>query len=438
MKKIIICLLACLLLLSGCTGRNPTGEETLPRIPITVVCGKEPYAAEQVIRDPDFLAALEAELGIRIQLETVYDLEPFEEDVEISFTGGLITGNCLWMIPLSSGYKMAKLEETASSPQSPYGRLGASTYGYVFTQPGGTGSEPVLLANLDILESAGVDSVPYTPEGMRTLLQALGESCEVPLAVYGTPSEKGFAPLLGLFGIAPAGGREFNLENGEITFDKIGENARDYLTYANGLYEEKLIPEDCVILNEYAARNLFLDGKAALAVFPNAAAGQDALALAGERGFRAGAVGLPVSEGKLETGVYNRSVGLISFATPYAREILAVYTAVEAAIAERAAEEIPALSEVSLFYGRVPVYTDPLEPLIPEVSTLYKKHLLDWTVVCPYYAQILTGARIPEGFDDMKDSWLNPYVQLGEAPAELSGASLMQIINGWYYKSQKD
>lgn len=439
-KRIMCCLLALVLTaLTACAAPDSKESGQVPLVQITVVCGKQPYAASELIQDETFRSGLEKDLGIRIAVEVARDIGPFDDAAEISFTGGLITDNCLWMIPMGSGYQLEKLNDMTGVLEPQFGRIGSTTYGYVFSDPHNAGTEPVLVADLNIIRETGIDRVPYTREGFHELLVALSAWCEVPLAVYGNPSGEGFGVLLGIFGLAPSGGREYVLEDGEIRFDKISDQAEAYLCYAAQLYTQGLISPDCVSMNEYACRNLFLSGKSALAMFPNMAAAQDTVALAREQGMDAVVVTIPAPEGKLETGIYNRPIGLISYDYPYSRELQEVYEALHSGILKMEQSDENLLPQYRMFIAETTqAPSDPVEELLPEILILYQKHLMDQTVIQPYYARLLTGSLPVEFFPEMKDEWLNPYAQVGEATPELSGANLMQIINGWYYKDQKD
>ena len=434
----VLCLI---LFLLGCNEDHLKEETTIPEVSITVVREKNEYAPCSLLLDPDYCRQLEEKLSIRLQIIEVSYTEPFREDVEITFTGGLVTSNCLWMIPKSSGYQLEKMNKSVGMKEPQYGRLGTIQYSYVFSDPYTNLDNPVLVANLDILDAAGVTSVDYSPEAFYQVLTGISSSCEVPLTVYGRPSEEGFEVLLGLYGLAPTGGREFNLVKDSFQFDKISEQAEDYLTYIRKLYEESLIPEDCIILNEYAARKLFLARRTAFAMFPGYANAEDVIRLAEQSGIRAAVIPVPVPEGKLDSGVYNRPIGLISFNYPCADQLVSGYEELEKACLEIGKDpSSPDIPKVHLFAeGADDSYVDPLKNLIPEVGTLYNKHLMDQLVISPYYTKFLTGALPIDSFPEMRAKWLNTYVQVSDNPdPELSGNSLLQIMNGWYYKSLRD
>ena len=432
-------LLALLLLLTACA---PVPEESprRPEITVTVVRGNHPYGPEELLLDDGFRSALEDRLDVTIVLEEVWDISLFDESVDISFTGGLITNDCYWMIAMASGFQLEKLSSDVELLEPQFGRMGSSTYGYVFSEPGQQGTEPVLVADMGKLRDAGLGQIPYTEEGVYSLLLTLSEACEVPLAVYGSPAGGGFGCLLGLYGLAPTGGREYYLEDGEIRFDKISDQAEQYLRFVSRLYSEGLIASDCVSMNEYACRNLFLSGKTALAMFPNGSCAADVVAEARGRGIDAVAVDIPAPEGSLRTDTYARPIGLISYDHPYTRELLQIYGAIQAELLKEERPEEELLCRASLFApSAAGACYDPVEELMPELSTFYEKRLLDAAVIEPYYARLLTGSLPPEmGFGELQQKWLNPYAQIGEAARPLSGDNVMRIINGWYYKDQKE
>ena len=177
-----------------------------------------------------------------------------------------------------------------------------------------------------------------------------------------------------------------------------------------------------------------------MAMFPNDASAAEAVAAARERGIDAAAVLLPVREGALQTDTYDRPIGLISYDYPHAGKLLEIYDALQEELLKRGLPEEDPLSRVRLFTARgTASRDDPVERLLPELSTFYEKHLLDSAVIEPYYARLLTGSiPMDSGFRELRDEWLKPYAQIGEAAAPLSGDNLMRIINGWYYKEQKN
>lgn len=436
-RRILTGLLALLLLLTACAAQ-PEELRDRPQIRITLLRGKGSCAPAELLMDGAFRQELEERLEVSIVLEEVWDSGSVEESEDIAFTGGLITGDCYRMVPMASGYQLERLEDLSGIPEPQYGRLGSAVYSYVFSVPDAPGEGPVLVADLGCLKEAGVDRVPFTEEGFHSLLVTLSSCREVPLAVYGNPAGEGFGCLLSLFGLSPTGGREFYLMNGEICFDKISDQAERYLRYGNRLYSEGLICADCLSLNEYACRNLFLSGKAAMAMFPNGTSAEAAVTVAREQGIEAVAVELPVPAEMLCADTYDRPIGLISYDYPHAGLLLQIYGALQ----ERLRTVEPAglqLQTHALFTASaLPTPEDPLAELLPEIGLLYKKNLLDRAVIEPYYARLITGALPMEsGFPELQQEWLNVYAQQGEAPAELSGANVMQIINGWYYKDQK-
>ncbi|MBQ6479549.1 MAG: hypothetical protein IJI45_00395 [Anaerolineaceae bacterium] len=442
MKKRFLIILFCLILLiPGCTGNQKKENDTLPEVAITVIRGKEDYTPGSLLLDSGFCTELEEKLGIKMQISVVSYTEPFREDVEVTFTGGLITPNCLWMVPMSSGYQLEKLNKSAGMKEPQYGRLGTTQYSYVFSDPDSDKNDPILIANLEFLEAAGVSLTDYTPEGLYHLLLALSQYCDTPLSVYGAPSEEGFSVLLNLFGLAPTGGREFYLDRDSFQFDKVSDKAREYLTYVRKLYLEKLIPEDCMIMNEYAARKQFLSRRTGLSAFPSTSNAADTIALAEKAGIRAAVIPIPSSSGKLASAVYNHPIGLISFNYPYVQQLLSVYEELEKACSEQIVSVRESmLPEETLFVGRdTESYSDLLRNLIPEIGTLYNKHLMDQMIITPYYTKVLTGAVSIDSFDEMRSRWFNDYVQINDSPnAELSGRSLLQIMTGWYYKYLRD
>lgn len=440
-KKLLIILLCILLIPAGCRQKETVKESDRQEVSVTVVRTKDEYDPYRLLSDPVFRSGLEEKLGIRLNVSEVSYTEPFKEDVEIAFTGGLITPDSFWMVPMSSGYQIGRIYGTYNMQEPQYGRLGSMYYSFVFSDPKASGSAPVLVANLELLEKAGVSSSDFSPEAFHDLLKILAERCEIPLTVYGTPSEKGFAVVLNLFSLAPTDGHEFTMEGSSIEFDKVSDSARTYLGYIRELYLEKLIPPDCVIMNEYAARKLFLSGKTALAMFPNASDALDAIGLAEKSGIRAAAVPIPAPKGKLDSAVYSRPIGLISFDCSYRAELLAVYQELEQAVLDRSAgdpaEDLPKASLFTAVEGMT--YQDPITDLIPEIGTLYNKHLLDLTVIAPYYTKILTGALPASAFDEMRARWYNEYSQIGDTPnAELSGWNILVIMNGWRYRALRE
>ena len=134
-KRILFCfILLCLtVFLFGCHGNYLKEGSQLPEVSITVVRDKNEYAPCSLLLDPDYCRQLEEKLSIRLQIQEVSYTGPFREDVEITFTGGLVTSNCLWMIPKSSGYQLEKMNKSVGMKEPQYGRLGTIQYSYVFS-----------------------------------------------------------------------------------------------------------------------------------------------------------------------------------------------------------------------------------------------------------------------------------------------------------------
>ena len=90
----------------------------------------------------------------------------------------------------------------------------------------------------DLLEKAGIDYIPSTPDELYTALVALKNiGVEIPLCIRKDHISRVLAPGFDSWD-------DFYVEDGVVKYGRIEENRREYLAFANKLYSEGLLDND--------------------------------------------------------------------------------------------------------------------------------------------------------------------------------------------------
>ena len=439
MKRAIFFLIPFLLMLAGCipfNEQNIASKKVLPEVVITLAMeGDHPIT--DLLRDDAYRQALGDANGIHITLQELSKINDLKENADVSFNDALITDYTIWLVPLSDDGLIRQLADSLNMAEPQYGRNGGRQYGYVFSDSKRTPESPQLVVNREMLSSAQLRRVEYSPDGFYVMLETLSEQVRTPLAVYGCPAEEGFGALLGLFGLTPLGGHEFYLKDNAIQFDKLGSRAEEYLSYVRTLYSQKLIPSDCLSLNAYSCRIMFANKRCAMAMVPDEEAATALIQYAEEYGIDAAVVKLPVAEGLLETDVYGRTIGMIAKRTDYANELSAVFEQLQSD-AEKSSNQSNAEAKVErLFYARsISTVNDPIIDVLSDMRLLYEKHLMDVEIIKPYYSQLAVGVLEPHHFETMYMDWFNEYdINRDSIDNNLSGRRLLQVFYGWSGRS---
>ncbi len=433
----ILPLLILAVVLSGCAGQQAPASEVRPEVTVTLSLANE-YEAAALLRDDAYREALGDAWGVTLILQEENTGDP-GDIAGLSPFDILITDDAALLVGLSSEGAALELTGTLDMAAAPYGRSGGRQYGYVFQEPGRVPQEPQLVVNTVMLENAGIQSADFTPEGFRTVLEALADHSRMPLAVYGSPSGAGFGALLGLFSLTPQGGHEFYLEDGTVAFDKTGARGAAYLEYVYSLYLDGLIPGDCLSLSQYSCRSMFVNKRCAMTVAPNREAALSLVEYAAEHGVEAAVATLPVAEGLLETHVYERTVSIISSDCPDGQQMLEMMQQLQQDILALEAAEPSALPTVRLFSGSSPQsLEDPVLEVLADMRILYEKQLLDAEVIAPYYSRLAVGSLPLEQFDSIHTDWLNLWDDEDESVEDnVSGDRILQVLQGWVERAQK-
>ena len=422
----VVCLVAAL---AGC-GSEPVaqGDQTFA-LTVYITMDMEKTSTFRVLRDPAFARRVEETLGMQLEVRALPADMDYNEVALLDVSGILLTQDPAWVVPLAESRKILSLGDTGQDEA--YGLYNSSAYGYVLEDPSCSPQTPVILANLEALRSLGISRAEFTPENFHEILTELKRYYRVPLAVSGMPTDAGFAPLLSLFGLAPSGGREMYVEEGRVVYDKLSEDAKDYLAYISLLYAEGLIPVDALELTEYSCAKMIAQNAAAMAVFTDETCISRAIAYAGENDRELVTISIPVPEAELQTGIYSRVVGYVGrdavsreealdFLELLQEAVLAVEPSSGAALTDR-------LGQYRLFSGaaREPARQDPREVSPMYVYWLYQKENLDAVYLDVAYCKILFGEADPEALTEAARGWQED-------------SNLLGLIDGRYWAYIRD
>lgn len=137
---------------------------------------------------------------------------------------------------------LAAVEGARGSITTPDGHI----YSLPYINAKNPAAQPSLWVNGYWLENVGLEELPDTIEGFRSVLEKFrnedanknGEEDEIPLSI----SNGGVPPsILSAFGLLS---RMFFVENDKVILAAIDERYRDYLEFVHGLYKDKLLDPD--------------------------------------------------------------------------------------------------------------------------------------------------------------------------------------------------
>lgn len=289
------------------------------------------------------------------------------------------------------------------------GRYNGRQYGIILPDLKNESQGVFLFAFRDLIEKAVTGPIEYSPDSFRDLLHNLQNEGVIPIAVNGSPAGDGFLPVLGLFGLAGKGDGEFFFDNNEVQFSKTTDKARDYLIYTHRLYEDGLIPDDFLNINQYSALDIFLRRKCAMTVLYTPACILEMQKMKELFGDNIVLIPVPGPAGKSDPNYYKRITALYpigSVEIELKNRFLEVFSR-EAA--ELITHVIPAFPSFDLFkeWEETELEEDPLTLLRYNISKLLDKTELDNAVISPYYAKIVTGEIPINSFDSMRSKWLS-------------------------------
>ena len=420
MKKPLLLILMFFIILpvfAGCARNGSVKEETEnpPVLNVYLTNGYR-YAPVRVLEDSSARAELEKSLGISIRL-LYRDQRQDAGLLNNESVSGVILSDEPTLIQVLADHAMiAQLDAAAVRRQdSGFGRYLGVQYGYVFTN-GSHPVEPILVGSAEKLEAAGLGDIPFTAEGWTEILKKLKEVCSEPFALYGSPVDPSYAPLLALFGLAPQGGYEFRFGPGKTEYDKLSDSGRDYLKFLNGLYREGYLSKDMLSMNTYSAGYKMLKNVSALMVIYDEDYLRTFLDRAESSGIRLVRISLPVSGKLLESGAGRRFYGMITSDYPD-RDLAARF--LESLDNEARSLDIseggPVMEPYTLFAdGRKDEGAFPEELQMPEVNILNQslKYKLDSESVIPYYSQIAVGEKTIGSFSTMVTLWRESQISM--------------------------
>lgn len=422
----VLCLTAAL---TGCGDAAVVRSPEVPALTVYIPMDLEKTSAFRALRDPLFARQVEETLGLRLDVRALPADMDYNEVALLDVSGILLTDDPAWVVPLAESRKITAIDAVSREPG--YGQYNNSAYGYVLEDPSCAPRTPVILANLEALRSLGISRTEFTPENVYEILAELKVRYRVPLAVSGMPTDAGFAPLLALFGLAPSGGREMYIEGGSVVYDKLSEDAEDYLEYVSTLYAEGLIPVDALELTEYGCAKLIAQNAAAMAVFTDETAISRAIAYAKENDRELVTVSLPVPEAELQTGIFSRVVGYVGKDALSREDALAFFGLLQEAVLamEPAAQDLltDRLGQYKLFFGYAweEARQDPREVSPMYVYWLYQKENLDTAYLDTAYCKILFGEAAPEDLEAAAKGWQED-------------SNLLGLIGGRYWAHIRD
>ena len=404
-----------------------------PKIVFTIAMEQESVVVD-LLRNDAYRKALEDAKGVAIELNEIRNMKDLKENADIAFEGAMITDYVNWLVPFSDDARIMQLTGQFEMIEPQFGRTGGKQYGFVFDEGGESSITPRLVVNRGMLDSAGIGRIRYDEESVEALLAKLSEQTATPLAVYGCPAESGFAVLLGLFGLSPLEGNEYYIDDGAMHMDKVEDDAREYLAFVRLLHKKAYIPEHFLSLNEYSCRILFLQGRCAMTMVPDDRSAMDLVNSAKENGMHVAVEELPVPEGLLDTGVFNRTIGMVARYCQHPDLILSVFKQLQEDSRTHVKQNPSFPMSSTLFDGKQQGrhLQDIVSKSFLDYRRFYEKHLMDIEIIKPYYCQIAVGNMELDAFETMKSEWINDFdINVESADNNLSGKGLLQVLYAW-------
>lgn len=408
--------LLCALLFSACTVPEEEATDTQAPAVLKVYLSETAYgySAVRYLLEEEHRQELETELDCEIEL-IPYTTDGNSEDIRnLPMDGVILTDDPMEITILANETDLKRLDMQTLWTQegdSLFGRIGGWQYAYVYTTESENVSQAVLLVLPELLEKAGIKEVSYTPEGVEKMLEDVYQYVR-PLAIYGTPNEGSFAPLMGLFDLSPTGGREFFREGVQVCYDKFSDSGKAYLGWLKELYTRELLPKDFLQLSEYSMIDMLAGGRYAMAVMTEEACIAETIRRCEEQGREIAVAELPVSAESQQWNIYRRLLGGVMSDCPtfdagvsflrLLHERTEHLEKTESPSAADALKRYPLFSQKSVRTLR----EDPVDRCTFDANLQYEKLLIDKYVVRDYYSRLVVGDLALDAFDDMADSSL--------------------------------
>lgn len=127
-------------------------------------------------------------------------------------------------------------------------------------------SSSLYVVRKDVLESIGITEQPKTFEEFDAMLHTIKDKTDmIPLGVYNSPSVETWDTIAALFGVSQSH-NAWAVRDGNVVYRLTQPEGFDYLTYCKKLYDEGLIPSDCLSLTSDTLEQLYLSEKTATTV----------------------------------------------------------------------------------------------------------------------------------------------------------------------------
>ena len=158
----------------------------------------------------------------------------------------------------------------------------------------------------------------------------------------------------------------------------------------------------------------------------------DLVSSAKENGMHVAVEELPVPEGLLDTGVFNRTIGMVARRCPHPDLILSVFRQLQEDSRTYVKPNSSFPMSSTLFEGKQGRrLQDTVSKSFLDYRRFYEKHLMDIEIIKPYYCQIAVGNMDLDAFETMKSEWINDFdINVDSADNNLSGKGLLQVLYG--------
>lgn len=413
---ILLCLILALSALIGCAPVQAEEQiqETTSTLYVYLSEKTQDYSAVGYLLEEGNRQDMEEILDCSLEIIPYDPRDIFDTVLSLPTDGVILTEDPLEIAALAYDGALKELDKRGlwtEERESLFGRVGGRQYAYVYTDKPSKTSTAVLLVLPDLLEAAGIQEEAYTPEGVLEAFEKLPAYVH-PLALSGSPTEGGFAPLMGLFDLVPSGGREFYREGESVYYDKFSSRGERYLRYLQQLYEKSYLPEDFLLLSEYSLIDMLSSGRYAMAVLTQESCIAETIRRCQENGLRVAIAELPIAQQRQEWNIYHRLLGAVM--SDCTEKELAVsflqllHEKTKDLTEEPHTSAADDLERYPLFCqdGLKAVSEDPVEQCTYDARMQYEKALIDLYVVKTYYSRMAVGDMALSEFGDMKENSL--------------------------------
>lgn len=413
---VLLCLVLVLSTLIGCVPEQEEDltQEAVPVLRVYVSTQAQEYSTIEYLLSVENQQAMEQALGCTLEIQMYTPQDTLDSVLKLTTDGVILTEDPLEVATLAYDGALKELDKNVlwtEERESLFGRVGGRQYACVYTVEPHRTASAVLLVLPDLLEEAGIRNEAYTPEGVLEAFEKLPSHIH-PLAVGGIPTEGNFIPLMGLFGIAPSGGREFYMEGESVCYDKFSSSGESYLRYLCQLHAQGWLPDDFLLLSEYSLIDMLSSGRYAMAVLTEEGCIAETIRRCQENGLRVAVAELPIAQEKQEWNIYHRLLGAVM--SDCAEKELAVsflqllYDNTKELVEESSTSVADTLERYPLFSAenQKAASVDPVEQCTYDARMQYEKALIDRYMVKTYYSRMAVGDLPLSEFKYMRENSL--------------------------------